>query len=88
MPSPLATQGKVTLGIRPEDVQVGADGQLPFHLDIVEELGAHRLLHGRLGDQPFTALVGKDSPLSPGETRVTPKPDAIRLFDTETGRAL
>ena len=80
--------GAVTVGIRPEDVVLAADGGLLFHVDLVEELGAHRLLHGRLGDQEFTIHVGKDIEAIPGEVRVALKADAINLFHPETGKAL
>ena len=50
----------VTVGIRPEDVEINAGGELDFDIEIVEELGAHRLLHGHLGGQAFTVHVGKE----------------------------
>ncbi|MGV6803638.1 MAG: ABC transporter ATP-binding protein [Ruegeria sp.] len=80
--------GAVTVGVRPEDVLLGAEGAVTFRVDIVEELGAHRLLHGRLADQEFTIHVGKDVEAEPGETRISLKPDAISLFHPETGKAL
>ncbi len=80
--------GAVTLGIRPEDVVLGTEGPISFHVDLIEELGAHRLLHGRLADQDFTIHVGKDVEAVPGETRIALKSDAITLFHPETGRAL
>ena len=80
--------GAVTLGVRPEDVELDPQGAIPFRVDIVEELGAHRLLHGELANQPFTVHLSKDSAASPGETRVNLKPEALSLFDFETGQAL
>ncbi|WP_170582762.1 ABC transporter ATP-binding protein [Ruegeria arenilitoris] len=80
--------GAVTVGVRPEDVVIGTEGSIAFHVDIIEELGAHRLLHGRLADQEFTIHVGKDVEAAPGETRISLKPDAISLFHPETGKAL
>ena len=86
--APADGQGDVTLGIRPEDVELSPEGSMPFHVDIVEELGAHRLLHGQLADQPFTIHVAKDTPAEHGEIRVAVKPEALRLFDKDTGKAL
>ena len=86
--APADGQGDITLGIRPEDVELSPEGNVSFRVDIVEELGAHRLLHGQLADQPFTIHVGKDTPAEPGETRVAVKPEALRLFDKDTGKAL
>lgn len=79
---------KITVGIRPEDVELGGAGAVPFHVDIIEELGAHRLLHGRLADQAFTVHIPKDQHASTGEMPITLPEPALRLFDAETGRAL
>lgn len=88
MPAPQAVNGPVTMGVRPEDVDLDENGSVSFQVDILEELGAHRLLHGTLADQPFTVMVGKDHSVHTGETRITLKHDALRLFDVETGKTL
>ncbi len=88
MPSPLQRSGPITVGIRPEDVLLEPTGPLPFQVDIVEELGAHRLLHGRLEDQNFTVHVDKETHVSPGALRIALKQDALRLFDVKTGQSL
>ncbi|MGR3722363.1 sn-glycerol-3-phosphate ABC transporter ATP-binding protein UgpC [Abyssibius alkaniclasticus] len=80
--------GAVTMGIRPEDIEVGAGCDIPFTVDIVEELGAHRLLHGQLEGQDFTIHVAKDVAISAGPTRMKINPEAVMLFDAETGLAL
>ncbi|MCF2905378.1 sn-glycerol-3-phosphate ABC transporter ATP-binding protein UgpC [Octadecabacter sp. CECT 8868] len=80
--------GPVTMGIRPEDVEIGPDCEIPFTVDIVEELGAHRLLHGQVDGQDFTIHVAKDVALSAGPIRMTIKPEAMILFDAQTGLAL
>lgn len=88
MPAPAARTGKVTLGIRPEDVRIDDAGDIPFHVDLVEELGAHRLLHGQLGDQTFSIHAMKDEPAPQGATRLSLIPDNICLFDSETGKRI
>ncbi|MEC7669581.1 MAG: TOBE domain-containing protein, partial [Pseudomonadota bacterium] len=88
MPAPAARSGKVTLGIRPEDVRIDDGGDIPFHVDLVEELGAHRLLHGQLGDQTFSIHAMKDEPSPQGDTRLSLIPDNICLFDSETGKRI
>ena len=80
--------GPVTMGIRPEDINIGADCEIPFTVDIVEELGAHRLLHGKLDGQDFTIHVAKDRVVSAGPIHMTINPAAVVLFDAETGLAL
>jgi sn-glycerol 3-phosphate transport system ATP-binding protein len=83
-----APDGEVTLGIRPEDIIADPQGPLSLEIDLVEELGAHRLLHGRLGGQPLSVHVGKDSPVQTGTLQVALKPDAVTLFDIKTGARL
>ncbi|MEP2642297.1 sn-glycerol-3-phosphate ABC transporter ATP-binding protein UgpC [Roseobacter sp.] len=85
--APTAT-GKIRIGIRPEDVTLDDAGALPFEVDIIEELGAHRLLHGSLSGQPFSVSVAKDQAAQTGPTRITLKPDAVHFFDADAGRRL
>ncbi|WP_170423628.1 ABC transporter ATP-binding protein [Ruegeria arenilitoris] len=88
LPVPETYAGSVTMGIRPEDVVLDDRGSVTFRVDILEELGAHRLLHGTIADQPFTVMIGKDDTAETGETRITLKPEALRLFDKATGQKL
>ncbi|SFQ57486.1 sn-glycerol-3-phosphate ABC transporter ATP-binding protein UgpC [Donghicola eburneus] len=83
-----AHQGKVTVGIRPEDIVPDVTGPLAIHVNIIEELGAHRLLHGHTAEQPVTIHVAKDYPAAIGPMTASIKPDAVSLFDTATGRRL
>jgi sn-glycerol 3-phosphate transport system ATP-binding protein len=87
-PAAAATSGRVIIGVRPEDIVPDDDGPLSLTVAIVEELGAHRLLHGTLSDQPISVHVNKDIAASTGNLRVKLKPDAISLFDAETGQRL
>lgn len=82
------SSGPVIMGIRPEDIEIGPNCAIPFTVDIVEELGAHRLVHGQLDGQDLSVYVGKDVDVSTGPTRVSITPDAVVLFDAETGLAL
>lgn len=85
--SDVAADGPVVFGVRPEDVDLtGTD--LTVQIDIVEELGAHRLLHGTLGGQAFSVHVPKSVEAEAGEHRISFKPNAVHLFDKQTGRAL
>ncbi|KHA54267.1 ABC transporter ATP-binding protein [Sulfitobacter geojensis] len=80
--------GPVVLGIRPEDIAIGEACDTAFTVDIVEELGAHRLLHGKLDGQDLTIHVGKDTAVSAGPIKMSIDPSAVVLFDAETGTAL
>ena len=81
-------QGEVIVGIRPEDFIADPGGALSMNVDIVEELGAHRLLHGKLGSEPITVHVSNESTAATGPLCLSVKPDAVCLFDTAEGRRL
>ena len=82
------TTGPITLGIRPEDLIPQADGEIALNVDIVEELGANRLLHGSVAGERVTVHVGKDVTIGAGQLQVAVKPGAISLFDRKTGLRL
>ncbi|UWR22599.1 ABC transporter ATP-binding protein [Sulfitobacter sp. S190] len=77
--------GPATLGIRPEDLWIDPEGPLSIDVGIIEELGAHRLLHGKLGQDELTVHVSKDTEAVAGNIRLAVKPGAVCLFDRETG---
>ncbi len=70
-------QGQVLAGIRPEAFLPDPNGALSLQVQIVEELGAHRLLHGKLGAEPVTVHVGNDVAAEPGPMRLTVKTDLL-----------
>ncbi|MHB0951055.1 MAG: sn-glycerol-3-phosphate import ATP-binding protein UgpC [Allorhizobium sp.] len=85
----IAASGPVTVGMRAEDLNVAADGEpfLPFKVDYVEELGAHRLVHGHLGDQPLTATLALEIAITP-EMRLVVQPDRVHFFSHESGKRI
>ncbi|TNC49180.1 sn-glycerol-3-phosphate import ATP-binding protein UgpC [Rubellimicrobium rubrum] len=88
--SPVGGSGQVTVGIRPEDF-VRADGTaanaLSVRVDYVEELGATRLVHGRIDGQPLVSNwpAGEDVP---DVVRLSVPPAAVHLFSPGTGLRL
>ncbi|WP_224814698.1 sn-glycerol-3-phosphate import ATP-binding protein UgpC [Hasllibacter sp. MH4015] len=86
--TPNGHAGPLTVGIRPEDVTPADDGDLPFDVDIIEELGAQRLLHGHVAGQAFSVAVPKDRAAATGATKLSVKPGAVHLFDPDQGRRL
>jgi sn-glycerol 3-phosphate transport system ATP-binding protein len=57
LPAPAPRSGELILGLRPEHAQISAAGQAPgwpLKVEVVEMLGAERLVYGRLGDELFT----------------------------------
>ncbi len=89
LPSPPPREGDVLLGVRPEHLEVAAHDGWPFAVEVVETLGAERLVHGQLGTQGLTLrIAGTDTPPAIGQ-RLHLRPDAARLhwFDPASGRA-
>jgi multiple sugar transport system ATP-binding protein len=85
---------KVTIGIRPEDVQVTTSGEgLPVDVDLVEELGADGYLYGHtMIDNKRVDIVarvdGRSHPNAGDKVIITPEPHHIHVFDTESGLRL
>ena len=85
-----ARTGKATLGIRPEHVVLArsrdeADLELP--LEIVEELGATRVLHAQAEGQPFAVATAPGLPFPDGATLLLRLPgEDLHLFDADSGQ--
>jgi multiple sugar transport system ATP-binding protein len=78
---------KVTVGIRPEDLDITEHG-LPVLVEVVEELGADAYIYGSLvgSDLQIIARTDGRKPPEKGSTvHFTAKPDHVHLFDTTSG---
>lgn len=81
---------KVTLGIRPNDLQPADSGPIKLDVASVEQLGADSYLYGALADGTRVTVH------NPGQTSVAAGErvalgyfsPAVHLFDTETGLTL
>ncbi len=83
-----APQGKVTVGIRPEDLRLAENGGgFSFRAEYVEELGAQRLIHGHSGDHALTVAMSSEFPL-PEELHLSVSPDRLHFFSAETGKRI
>ena len=87
-----AGDDRVTVGVRPEDLEAGAHG-LPVEVDVVEELGADAYVYGRTtigGDEhQIIARVDGRTPPSKGEVvHFQPKRGHVHLFSTHDGHRL
>ena len=79
LPGAAPREGEVILGLRPEHAALGDTGGWPLRVEVVEMLGAERLVYGKLGDAAFTLrLDGTLTPPKPGDT-VHLQADAARL---------
>ncbi len=81
-----AHRGPVTLGIRAEDLHPAATG-LPFRTDLVEELGAQRLVHGFIDGQALVLALDPSVPVR-DEMFLTVAPERLHLFDTAGGKRI
>ncbi len=84
--------GEVILGIRPEhaDIDRAAAGAWHLKVEMVEMLGAERLVYGRAGSQLFTVRMdGTLTPPAMGQTvPVAMSPKHMHWFDAQTGKRL
>ena len=93
LPAPAARDGDVILGLRPEHTAlVGAaePGSWPLKVEVVEMLGAERLVYGRLGSAAFTMRIDGTLPPPKAGSTVALRPDASRLhwFDAASKQRL
>ena len=85
----------VTIGVRPEDIQVApADGKgLTVTVDLVEELGADGYLYGHADvNGKRTDIVarvdGRRHPIAGDKVALAPVPGHVHVFDIESGERL
>jgi multiple sugar transport system ATP-binding protein len=88
----------VTVGVRPEDLDISDDGTgLAVEVDVVEELGADAYVYGRLAgaaevttdEKQIIARVDGRRPPQKGETvHFKPKQGHLHLFDVKSGQRL
>ncbi len=98
-----STGKRVTLGVRPEDLDVVSEGEgIPVEIDVVEELGADAYIYGQAKAEthvdaedenalarPFIARVdGRRPPEKGSMIYLAPKAGHLHLFDNETGERL
>jgi len=92
LPQPAPRQGKLILGLRPEHAEWGADGADAWRLtvDVVETLGAERLVYCRLGETLFTVRIDGTLPApQPGQqVPLGVRADRLHWFDAGSGQRL
>jgi multiple sugar transport system ATP-binding protein len=87
-----AEERRVTVGVRPEDLEVSEHG-LPVEVDVVEELGADAYVYGRATvageEHQIIARVDGRRPPDKGQLlHFTPKVGHTHLFSTTDGHRL
>ena len=88
LPAAAPRAGALILGLRPEHAELRAAGPQgwPLQVEMVEMLGAERLVYARLGESMFTVRVDATlAPPSVGATlSVLMKPEHLHWFDAAT----
>jgi sn-glycerol 3-phosphate transport system ATP-binding protein len=86
LPASAPGPGRLLLGVRPEHASVDPAGAWPLKVDMLEMLGAERLVHGRLGGAAFTLRVdARHPPPRPGDTvRLQVATEQLHWFDPAT----
>ena len=85
-----ATRGSLTrvvFGVRPEHLEIGAEGIVPAKVTVIEALGHERHLVCRLDDGQMVIVrqaADEPSPLEGEIVRLTAEPGQIHLFDAAT----
>jgi sn-glycerol 3-phosphate transport system ATP-binding protein len=85
LPAAAPRNGDLLLGVRPEHADPAAAGWT-LHVEVVEMLGAERLIYGRLGDAAFTARLDATLVAPVAGDRLTLAVEARHLhwFDPQT----
>ena len=83
----------VTLGIRPEHLNVVTNGDnvIDLAVDVIEELGADTIVHGRFDGETSTLTVrlrGARTVRAGKSLLLTVEAEHLHLFDGVTGRRL
>ncbi len=83
---------KIVVGIRPEYVNITPEEnatEIPIELDLVETLGSEALLHSQILGKPFVVKTETNGDVEHLEKidRLYFQPDAIKVFDQDTGLA-
>ncbi len=87
-----ATGNRVTVGVRPEKLTVAPKG-LIVDVDVIEELGSDGYLYGRVQldgtEQNIVVRVHPiDHPMAGDKIHLQADPEAVHVFDTESGERL
>jgi multiple sugar transport system ATP-binding protein len=83
-----AAERSVTVGLRPEGIEIAADGQ-PAEVVAVEPFGSEVIVDVRVGGEGLKVRTAPDLRPAPGSTvHLRALPSAVRLFERTNGAAL
>ena len=83
-----AARTAMTLGVRPEDISLNGDGEIPAQVDIVEPLGPENVVYLSCGSERVTARTPPDTTIAGGDNvRLGINANRMHLFDAASGVA-
>jgi sn-glycerol 3-phosphate transport system ATP-binding protein len=90
LPQAAPRDGALILGVRPEHVQLSGHGSWALKVEMIEMLGAERLVYGRLGSAAFTVrIAGTDPVPRVGQmVMVQVSPNHLNWFDEQSGHRI
>lgn len=90
LPAGCAEPGRrISLGIRPEHVELVQDGPIVMHVDVVEPTGAETHLYSKFDETPFCVAEKQRLDIHPGQQVHLAFPEnRIHLFDARSGERL
>jgi multiple sugar transport system ATP-binding protein len=84
----LQHESELVLGIRPEHLEIAADG-FEAEVVVIEPTGSETQLFARFGGQEIAAVFRERHPFSPGQRiRLRPRLDCMHLFDPTNGQRI
>jgi multiple sugar transport system ATP-binding protein len=86
--APLADGRSVILGIRPEHLEIAADG-FEAEVVVVEPTGSETQVFARVAGQEIAAVFRERHEFAPGQrVRLRPRPDCLHFFDPSSGQRI
>jgi len=87
LPCAAPRAGALTLGVRPEHLEINPEGHWPLAVEAVEMLGAERLVHGQLGGVLCTLRIDATLPAPAVGQRLhlSAPPEHLHWFDAGSG---
>ncbi|RLE81795.1 MAG: sugar ABC transporter ATP-binding protein [Thermoprotei archaeon] len=79
---------EVILGVRPEDIIIGAVEGIPALIYVIEPLGRDLIINLKIGDLVLKAVTPEIKVRMNEQVKIAFKKDKIHLFDKKTGKAL
>jgi multiple sugar transport system ATP-binding protein len=81
--------GRVVLGVRPEHLELSADGEISAAVEVVETLGSEQHVYFNTGSKSFVAKLDASNRVAMGDrVRLAIPTDEIHLFDAGTEQTI